>query len=149
LSVHFGYGNLTHLLGLPDGALTLRFTMSKCADPDFTLPYMYMDCVGTHCREILEFYRIEPCAVNSDCPNDRRCVSYEDAELTEDGDGLISQLLWDGQKTQDGTSRAGYSDCGTTQTDIHLAMNIARVLQNRSIITPGAGATRRASSAAG
>lgn len=128
------YTNLTHLFGFPEGSLTLRFTMSKCADPDFTLPYIYMDCVGSHCKQIFEFYLLEPCATNADCVDAGRgstCQSYDDVELSEDGDGIFSELLWGGSRGDNGDG----DTCGSRDQDMHLLMNTMRVLQNRPILS--------------
>ena len=113
------FGNLTSLLGFPENSFTLRVTLSRCSDVETedAFPYIYVDCVGSHCKQVLELYSVDSCTSDADCKQGDSCSSFEGFNIFGDDAGLLPKILWNG---------TGTDTCGDAEDDVFSAISVAR-----------------------
>ena len=119
------FGNLTSLLGFPENSFTLRVTLSRCSDieTEDAFPYVYVDCVGSHCKQVLELYTVDSCTSDADCKQGDSCTSFEGFEIFGKDTGLLPNLLWNG---------TGTDTCGDAEDDVFSAISVARAWSGNS-----------------
>lgn len=125
------------IFGFAPNSLNLRMTLSKCNEDPEALPFFYMDCVGSKCSYLFEFYNIKMCQQDSDCES-QKCSSFDDDKYKikfEDnadytGSGLLQYGLWKGTSTD---------TCGDHTNDLKELVDLAHVLADKPPVTSNTG----------
>eukprot|EP00041_Stephanoeca_diplocostata_P024815 m.638138 g.638138 ORF g.638138 m.638138 type:complete len:358 (-) comp22604_c3_seq3:466-1539(-) len=107
--------------------ISLRIVFANC--PDEGLPYISVECVGSDCKAVFEFYDLKECSSDADCPNapTLRCRPLNQYNLFDDNKGMAGQILWEQEQGD---------PCSNDDTVWELLIDALRALKNRATGSP-------------